>query len=63
MSSAPDGQFSSHHQDARACEIEALADDFLAFTEEFEAALGENRVPPSFADRLAHLLQSAERLI
>ena len=63
MSSAPDGQFASQHQDARASEIEVLADEFLAFVEEFEAALSEGHVPPAFAERLAQLRQSTERLI
>jgi hypothetical protein len=63
MSSAPEGQGVSQDRDARASEIEVLADDFVAFIEEFEAALSEGRVPPAFADRLARLLQTAERLI
>jgi len=63
MSSAPDGQAATHHQDARAPEIEVLADNFVAFVDEFEAALSEGHVPPAFAERLAQLLQSAERLI
>ena len=63
MSSAPDGQGASHHQDACTSEIEVLADDFVAFIEEFEAALGEGRVPTAFAERLAQLRQTADRLI
>jgi hypothetical protein len=63
VSSVPDGQVASHHQDARASEIEVLADNFVAFVEEFEAALSEGHVPPAFAERLAQLLESAERLI
>jgi hypothetical protein len=63
MSSAPGAQSASHHQDARANDIEVLADGFLAFIEEFEATLSEGHVPPAFAERLAQLLQSAERLI
>lgn len=63
MSSAPDRQAASHPQDARASEIEVLADNFIAFVEEFEAALSEGRVPPEFVERLAQFLQTAERLI
>ena len=63
MRSAPDGQAASYYQDARASEIEGLADDFFAFIEEFEAALGEGRVPPAFARRLAQLKLGAERQI
>jgi hypothetical protein len=63
VSSAPDGQAASLNPDTRASEIEALADDFVAFIEEFEAALREGHVPPAFAERLAQLSQIAERLI
>jgi hypothetical protein len=63
MSSAHGGQGASHHQDPRASDIEVLADDFVAFIEEFEAALSEGRVPPAFVERLTQLLQTAERLI
>lgn len=63
VSSAPVVQGASHHQDARASEIEALADDFAAFIEEFDAAISEGHVPPAFAERLAQLQQRVERLI
>ena len=63
MRSARDRQAASRHQDARATGVEVLADDFVALVEEFEAALSEGKFPPAFAERLAQLLQSAERLI
>lgn len=63
MSPLPDGKAAGRHQDARASEIKALADDLVALVDEFEAALREGKAPPAFADRLAQLLQSAERLI
>ena len=63
MSSAPVGHAASHYQDARASEIEALADSFVAFIEEFEAALREEHVPPAVEERLTQLQQAAERLI
>jgi len=63
VSSAPDGQSASRHQDARAAEIEALAHDFVAFIEAFATALSEGHVPPAFAERLAQLRKSADRLI
>jgi molecular chaperone GrpE (heat shock protein) len=63
VSSAPFVQAASHHQEARASEIEGLADNFLAFIEEFEAALSEGHVPPAFQERLAQLQKSAERQI
>lgn len=63
MSLAPDRQAASRLHDARASEIEVLADDLVALVEEFEAALSEAKVLPAFAERLAQLLQIAERLI
>ncbi len=62
MSSAPDGQAAFLILDARASEIEALADSFLAFIEDVEAALCAGQVPPALAERLAQLLRRAERL-
>jgi hypothetical protein len=50
-------------QNASASEIEALAEDFIALVEEFEATMSEGRVPPEFEERLAHVHQIAERLI
>ena len=46
-----------------AYEMEAVAEQLLALVEEFEAALSEGHVPPAFAERLAQLRQTAERLI
>jgi hypothetical protein len=63
MSSAPGRQGASHHEDARANEIEVLADDFVTFVEEFELALSEGRVPLAFVERLSQFIQTAERLI
>jgi len=62
VSSAQDGQAAIRHRHARESEIEGLADDFVAFLEEFEAALDKGEVPPAFAARLAELQQRAERL-
>jgi hypothetical protein len=44
-------------------EMEAVAEQLVALVEEFEAALSGGHVPPKFADRLAKLRQTAERLI
>lgn len=63
MSPARDGKAASHHQDARASEIEVLANDLVALVEEFKAALSEGKTPPGFAERLAQLIECAERLI
>jgi hypothetical protein len=46
-----------------ASEIEAVADELVALVEEFEASISKGNVPPAFAKRLAHLRQTAERLI
>jgi hypothetical protein len=46
-----------------ASKIDAVADEFVALIEEFEAALSKGHVPPEFAERLAHLRQDAERLM
>ena len=62
MRPAPEGRATSH-QDARAFEIETLADDFLVFVDAFEAALNEGGAPPEFAERLAQLQQRANRVI
>ena len=63
MSPAPEGKAASRNQDAHASEIEVLAEDLVALVDEFEAALSEGKAPSAFAERLAQLLQSAERLI
>jgi hypothetical protein len=52
-----------HDRDARASEIEAVADHLVALVEEFEIALSEGRVPSAFAERLTELRHTAERLI
>jgi hypothetical protein len=46
-----------------AIKIEAVADELIALVEEFEGTLSEGHVPPEFAERLAELGQTAERLI
>jgi hypothetical protein len=46
-----------------AIKIEAVADELIALLEEFERTLSEGHVPPEFAERLAELRQTAERLI
>jgi len=51
------------HEDWRASEIEGLADNLVALVEEFEATISQGRVPPAFAERLAKLRRTAERLI
>ena len=64
MSTSPDEQESTrHYGDASASEIEAVANDLVALVEEFEAGISGGHVPPAFAERLAELRQTAERLI
>jgi hypothetical protein len=46
-----------------ASEMEAVAEQLVALVEEFEAALSEGQIPPAFAERVAQLRQTAERLI
>jgi hypothetical protein len=48
---------------ASAAEIEAVATELVALVEEFEAAIRGGHVPPAFAERLAELRQTAERLM
>lgn len=62
--SPPDEQESTrHYEDAPASQIEAVANELVALVEEFEAGISEGHVPPAFAERLAELRQTAERLI
>ena len=64
MSRSTDQQEPAHdHRDAPASEMDAVAEQLVALVEEFEAALSEGHVPPAFAERLAQLRQTAERLI
>lgn len=63
MSTSPDDQESSRRRaDAPASEIEALADELVALVEELEEAIGDDDIPPAFAERLSQLRQAAERL-
>jgi hypothetical protein len=63
MSTSPDEQDSArHHGDAWASEIEAVSKKLVALVEEFEAGISWGHVPPAFAERLAELRQTAERL-
>lgn len=64
MSTSPDEQGSTRrHGDAWASEIEAVSQELVALVEEFEAGMNEGHVPPAFAERLAELRQTAERLL
>lgn len=64
MSTSPDEQDPIRDcPDAPQAELEAVAEQLVALVEEFEAALNEGHVPPAFAERLAQLRQSAERLV
>ena len=51
------------YRDTSASDIADLGDQVVALIEEFEAALSEGRIPPAFAERLAQLQQTAERLL
>jgi len=62
MSTFSDQKPTPYYRDAPASEIEAVAEQLVALVEEFEAALSEGHVPPAFAERLAQLRQTAERL-
>ena len=44
-------------------EIEAVAEQLVILLKEFEAELSDGRVPLAFAERLAELRHTAERLI
>ena len=64
MSTSPDEQKSTlQYGDAPASGIEALAKELVALVEELEAGFSVGQVPPAFAERLAELRQTAERLI
>lgn len=62
MSSARDGQAASRDRAVRSSEAKILAEDFIALIDEFEVALSQGRAPPVFAERLAQLIQFAQRL-
>ena len=62
MSTIPDQEPTGDFRE-KASEMDAVAEQFLALVEEFEAALSEGHVVPAFAERLAELRQTAERLI
>jgi hypothetical protein len=64
MSTSPGEQEPKRHfGTASASEIEAVANELVALVEEFEAGLSGGHIPPAFAERLAELRQTAERLI
>ena len=64
MSSSPDQSLLlPRDEDVRLSEIEALADNLVALVDEFDASISKGRVPPAFAERLAELRQTVERLI
>ena len=64
MSTSPDElDLARRYRYTSPSELQAVADELLALVEEFEAAYSEGRVPPAFAERLAELRQTAERLI
>jgi hypothetical protein len=63
MSMSPDQQEPTRdYRDDPASDIETVAEQLVALVGEFEAALSEGHVPPAFAERLAQLRQTAERL-
>ena len=63
MSTSPDEQESTRQRGkAPASEIEAVANELVALVEELEAEIGDGHLPPAFAERLAELRQTAERL-
>jgi len=63
VSTVPDQEPIRDCRETLASEMEAVAEQLVALVEEFEAALCEGHVPPAFAERLAELRQTAERLI
>lgn len=58
MSTIPERESPEPH----ASQMQAIEEELVALVEEFEAALSDGRVPPAFAERLAELRQTAERL-
>ena len=64
MSTSPiEPESTRHFGDAWASEIEAVSNKLVALIEEFEEGISGSHVPPAFAERLAELRQTAERLI
>jgi hypothetical protein len=64
MSTSPTEQETTRHcGDASTFKIEAVANELVALVEEFEAGISGGHVPSAFAERLAELRQTAERLI
>ena len=64
MSTSPDEQGARRDcSDAPATGMKAAAEQLVALIEEFAAVLSEGHAPPAFAERLAQLRQTAERLI
>ena len=63
MSTSPDAlEWLRSHRDASA-EAEAIANALVVLVEEFEATMIDGHLPPGFAERLAQLRQTAERLV
>jgi hypothetical protein len=63
MSTSPHEREGKPQRGASAAEIEAVATELVALVQEFEAAIRGGHVPPAFAERLAELRQTAERLM
>jgi hypothetical protein len=62
MSTIPDQEQTGDFRE-KASEMDAVAEQFLALVEEFEAALSDGHVSPAFTKRLSQLRQTAERQI
>jgi hypothetical protein len=62
MSTIPDQEPTGDFRE-KASEMDAVAEQFLALVEEFEAALSDGHVSPAFTKRLSQLRQTAERQI
>ena len=58
MSASPGNRW-----DTTACEVEAVAEQFIALVVKFDAAISNGHVPPIFVERAAELRHTAERLI
>jgi hypothetical protein len=64
VSTSPDEfKFALDDRHGAATDIEAVAEDLLDLVDEFESAIRVGEAPPLFAERLARLRQTAERLI